>query len=251
MNRGGNGAVFNVLSVVMLGLTALACLCYSAVFFVPALAGPFAGPPRISQVSVPTATPTLGSLLPATWTATPTSPPEDTPTPFIVSTEEPTEVRPTITLAPTRTRAPTPGPSPTPSPTRSKYPFVAEITYQPSPINPCGSSYVIGTIADLEGKPVTSASMIIHVEGDADIDTGFSLHPGEHFRGKRVEGRSAFVGLLNNPSAWDVVLNQGGTSAGTWFVWLVQNGQASDRIQIRLEQDCAGSSAIVRFQQNH
>lgn len=250
MYKRRNRTLFNVLSVLMVGLTVLVGLCYSTVFFVPALAGPFAATPR-SLVMIPTATPTIGSLLPPTWTPTPTRPPEDTPTPFVVPTEEPTEVRPTITLPPTRTRAPTPGPSPTPSPTRSRYPFTADVTYQPSPINPCGASYIVGTITDLEGKPVTSSSIIVHVEGDADIDTGFSLHPGEHFRGKRVEGRSAFVGLLNNPSAWSVAVNQAGTSAGTWFVWLLQNGQVSDRIQVRLEADCASSSAIVRFQQNH
>ena len=249
MNRGGTGAAFNILSVVMLGLTALACVCYTTLFFVPGLAGPFAGAPRVGAVVLPTATPT--SIFPATWTPEPTSPPEDTPTPFVASTEEPTEVRPTITLLPTRTKEPTPGPSPTPSPTRSKYPFTAEVTYQASPIQPCSSAYILGTITDLEGKPVTDKSIIVHVEGDADIDTGGTLHPGEHFRGRRVEGRSPFTGLLNDPSAWDVEINQGGSAPGTWFVWLIKGGQISDRIEIRLEEECAGSAAIVRFQQNH
>ena len=248
MNKGGPGTTLNILSVVMLGLTVLVCLCYTTLFFVPSLAGPFA-PQPVGAVIPPTSTPT--SVFPATWTPEPTTPPEDTPTPFIVSTEEPTEIRPTITLLPTRTRAPTPGPSPTPSPTRSKYPFAANVTYQPSPIQPCGASYILGTIVDLEGKPVTDKSFIIHVEGGADIDTGGALHPGEHFRGRRVEGRSPFMGLLNDPSAWDVVLNQGGTAEGTWIVWLIKGRQVSDRIEIRLGSECADSSAIVRFVQNH
>jgi low affinity Fe/Cu permease len=250
MNRGGHGTVFDVLALVMLGLTMLACLCYSTVFFAPELAGPFAGPSRLSAALAPTATPTVGPLLPATWTPTPTSPPVDTPTPFVLSTEEPTEVRPTITLLPTRTKAPTPGPSPTVSVTPSKYRFTAEVTFQPAPIYAaCGASIIAGTITDLEGKPVTASDMIIHVEGDADIDA--NMHPGEEFRGKKVQGRSPLTGMGLGPSAWDVVINLSGTAAGTWQVWLIQNGQASDRIQVQLQSDCADSSAVVRFQQNH
>ena len=50
MNKGGPGTVLNVLSVVMLGLTALMCLCYTTLFFVPGLAGPFAGERRVGAV---------------------------------------------------------------------------------------------------------------------------------------------------------------------------------------------------------
>jgi len=249
MNKRGNGALFNILAVVMLALAVLACLCYSTLFFVPSLAGPLAGPAVVARL--PTITPTPTSVFPPTWTPSPTSPPPDTPTPFIVSTAEPTEDRPTITPAPTRTRVPTPGPSPTPSPTRSKYPFTAEVTYQPSPINACGASYIIGTIMDLQGQPVTTSDIIIHVEGDGDIDSGYAMHPGEQVRGNRIDGRSPFTGLGFGPSAWDVVINLSGTSAGTWQVWLLKNGQASDRIEIRLQSDCTTSSAVVRFQQNH
>jgi low affinity Fe/Cu permease len=54
------------------------------------------------------------------------------------------------------------------------------------------------------------------------------------------------------PSAWDVIINLSGTAAGTWQVWLVQNGQqASARIQVQLQSDCSRSAAMVRFQQNH
>jgi hypothetical protein len=250
MNRAGTGRVFNTLALAMVGLTVMACLCYSTLFFVPDLAGPFAGRPSWAQL-LPTSTPTVGSLLPPTWTPEATPTPQDTATPFIVSTPEPTEDRPTITPAPTRTRAPTPGPSVTPSPTRSKYAFTHEVTLQPSPINPCGASYILGTITDLEGKPVTAANMLIHVEGDADIDTGGGLHPGEQFRGRRVEGRSPFTGLGFGPSAWSVVINQAGTSAGTWLVWLVRNGQASERVEVRLQGECSFSTAVIRFQQNH
>ena len=85
----------------------------------------------------------------------------------------------------------------------------------------------------------------------SDLWMGGALHPGEHFRGTRVEGRSPFMGLLNDSSAWDVVINQAGTSEGTWIVWLIQGRQISDKIEVRLSDDCAESAAIVRFQQNH
>jgi hypothetical protein len=250
MNKGGSGPVFNILAVVMLGLTALMCLCYTSVFFVPGLAGPFAGGPNAAQARVPTLTPTPESLLPPTWTPTVSGPPTETETPFIVSTQGPTETpRPTVTFPPRPTRV-TPGPSPTPSLTIAPYRFTQEVTYQPSPINACGASYIIGTITDLEGKPVTS-NMIVHVEGDADIDTGSLLHPGEEFRANRVQGRSPLTGMGFGPSAWDVIINLSGTSAGTWTVWLIQNGQASEKVQLRLQSDCADSSAVVRFTQNH
>ena len=251
MNKGGSGPVFNILAGVMLGLAVLMCLCYTSVFFVPGLAGPFAGGLSAAQARVPTLTPTPESLLPSTWTPTVTSLPAETDTPFIVSTPGPTDTpRPTITFPPRPTRV-TPGPSPTPSLTIAPYRFTHEVTYQPSPINACGASFILGTITDLEGKPVTLSSMIIHVEGDADIDTGGSLHPGQEFRGDRVQGRSPLTGMGFGPSAWDVIINLSGTSAGTWTVWLIQNGQASEKVHIQLQSDCADSSAVVRFTQNH
>jgi hypothetical protein len=204
-------------------------------------------------VALVTPTPTVGPPeMPPTWTPTVTGTPTETPLPVTPSdTPGPTLTRPIATRVPTRTLTPTFGPSPTASPTRSKYPYTANVTLQPSPINPCGSSYILGTITDLSGQPVTGSGMIVHVEGNADIDTESKLHPGEQFRGNRVDGPSPFTGLGFGPSAWSVIINLSGTSAGVWNVWLVQNGQVSDRIEVHLQGDCAYSSAIVRFQQNH
>ena len=250
MNRLRDGLVFNVLAAVMLGLTGVACLCSSLVFFVPALAGPFAGPTPVRAVQLPTATPTVQSL-PPTWTPTVPGLPTETSTPFVTRTPEPTETqRFTITPAPTRTKTVTPGPSPTASPTRSKYPYTAAVTYQLDPAYGCGGSVIMGTITDLAGQPVTAGSMVIHVEGDGDIDTGGLLHPGEGFRGKRTEGASAYTGILG-PSAWNVIINLSGTTQGTWKVWLIQGRQVSDQIEVHFTGACGSSSAVVRFQQNH
>lgn len=250
MARRRGRSPFDLLSVVLLGFTALACVCYTTVFFVPSLAGPFAAlqPTRVVDLSSPTPT----WELPPTWTPTPPGIPTDTPTPFATFTPEATNTpRMTITPAPTRTKTVTPGPSPTITPTRSKYPYTAEVTYQPSPINACGATYILGTIMDLSGQPVTTSSMVIHVEGDGDIETGNELHPGTQVRGNKPDGTSPYAGMGFGPSAWDVVINLSGTSAGTWRVWLVQGGQMSDRIEINLQSSCSQSSAIVRFQQNH
>jgi hypothetical protein len=248
MIKSGNRSAFNVLATVLLGLTALSCVCYTTVFFMPSLAGPFALLPPTSSSASPTPT----WALPPTWTATPEGVPTETPTPFATFTPEATNTpRMTITPAPTRTKTVTPGPSPTITPTRSKYPYTAAVTYQPSPVNACGSSYILGTITDLSGQPVTTNNMIVHVEGDGDIDTGYALHPGEQVRGNKVDGPSPHTGMGFGPSAWDVVINLSGTSAGTWRVWLIQGGQVSDQIEIRLESTCAYSAAVVRFQQNH
>ena len=250
MTKGRSGSAFNILAVMLLGLTALACLCYTTVFFVPALAGPFAGPTPVRAVQLPTATPTVQSL-PPTWTPTVPGLPTETSTPFVTRTPEPTETqRFTITPAPTRTKTVTPGPSPTASPTRSKYLYTAAVTYQLDPAYGCGGSVIMGTITDLAGQPVTAGSMVIHVEGDGDIDTGGLLHPGEGFRGKRTEGASAYTGILG-PSAWNVIINLSGTTAGTWKVWLIQGRQVSDQIEVHFTGACGSSSAVVRFQQNH
>lgn len=248
MTKGGSGSAFNILSVVLLGLTALACLCYTTLFFVPTLAGPFAGPTPVRAVQLPTATPTVQSL-PPTWTPTAPGIPTETSTPFIPSTPEPTETqRPTITPAPTRTKTVTPGPSPTASPTRSKYPYTAEVTYQPAPAYGCGASVILGKITDLSGQPVTAGNMRIRIDGDADID--LTLNPGQEAIGNKAKGRSPYTSDLG-ASAWDVVINLAGTSPGVWRVTLIQDRQVSDIIQVQLQGGCADSSAVVRFQQNH
>ena len=248
MTKGGSGSAFNILSVMLLGLTALACLCYATLFFVPALAGPFAGPTPVRIVQLPTATPTLQSL-PPTWTPTPPGLPTETSTPFHTTTPEPTETqRFTITPAPTRTKTVTPGPSPTASPTRSKYPYTAEVTYQPAPAYGCGASVILGKITDLSGQPVTAGNMNIHIEGNADID--IVLQPGQESIGNKIRGRSPYTSDLG-ASAWDTVINLSGTSPGVWLVTLIQGRQVSDQIEVHLQGGCADSSAIVRFQQNH
>lgn len=245
--RPQGGPVFNVLAAMFIGLSGLICLCYAA-YLVPGLPLPFVAVPPTATVIRLTSTPTWG--LPTIWTPTVTGTPTETPTPFATSIPVvATTIHPTFTPTPTPTWTPSPGPPVSPSYTPSIYPFTAEVTYQPSPINTCGASYILGTIEDLAKQPMTARDLIIHVEGDGEIDAAF--RPGEQVRGNKVDGPSPFTGTGFGPSAWNVVINLSGTSAGTWRVWLVQGGQASDIVEIRLEETCVRSSAVVRFQQNH
>ena len=162
-----------------------------------------------------------------------------------------TEYRPTASLPPSQTRTPVPGTSPLASPTRPWPLFSVDIIYQPSPINPCGASYILGTLTNIEGQPITSSSFVIHVEGDGDIDTGYALHPGEQYRGTQVEGRSPFTSMVFGPSACSVVLSQTGTVVGTWYIWLTRDSQMSELVEVHLRSDCTISSAVVQFRQNH
>jgi hypothetical protein len=185
--------------------------------------------------------------------STPQATPNTVETARAANTLQPTatEYRPTASLLPTYTRTPMPGTSPLASPTRPWPLFSVDIIYQPSPVNPCGASYILGMLTDMEGQPITSSRFVIHVEGDGDIDTGYALHPGEQYRGTRVEGRSPFTSMGFGPSAWSVVLSQTGTAVGTWHVWLTRDSQLSQLVRVHLRPDCTTSSAVVQFRQNH
>jgi uncharacterized protein YvpB len=101
MSKSGTEAVWNTLSLILLGSTALTCLCYAAVFLAPALAGPLAWPTPMDQAALPSGTPTSpGPIWPATWTPTITRTPQPSNTPVKISTSAPTS-----TLTPTAANA--------------------------------------------------------------------------------------------------------------------------------------------------
>ena len=115
------GRLFNIVSVVMLGLTIITVLCYILIAVNPFLAiNPF--PPDRNRFVVASLTPlaTITRTLAATWTptATPTASPTPPPsfTPTITSTPEPLQATPTRTATPT----------PTPRVTISPWPFTSE-----------------------------------------------------------------------------------------------------------------------------
>jgi hypothetical protein len=133
--------IFNLLTVLVLGMTVMACLCagvtfaYPQVFFNPLKPQDYALPALVPTVptEAASATPLKLPTLPPTWTATAaatstppvTSSATETPSnnPTATNTPFPTPVGPTVTLSPTDlpTRTPTRRP-PTDTPTREAYP---------------------------------------------------------------------------------------------------------------------------------
>lgn len=152
--------LFNLLSLVMLGLTVITLLCYISIAINPFLPfNPFP-PDRVGAFVVATETP-LPTVPPATWT--PTATPTITPTP-------PPSFTPTITPTPEPTSPPptrTPTPTVTPRVTRSPYPFTYELTYE-TPLYGCSWMGVAGTVQDIDGNPLIGYP--IHVWGGG-IDT--------------------------------------------------------------------------------
>ncbi len=162
---GQRDRLFNILTLVMLGLTVVTLLCFASIAINPYLPfNPFPPPENafIVATNTPTATPT--HVPAATWT--PTTTPTITPTPpaSFTPTLTPTP-GPTGTPAPTATLVPTV--TPTPRVTRSPYPFTYEITYE-TPYYGCAWTGVAGTVEDLDGNPLVGYP--VHVWGGG-IDT--------------------------------------------------------------------------------
>jgi len=105
---------WNVLTLVLLGLTIFMLLCYGVIFIIPSV--PFNPLPPYAVGVVYTIAPTLtpAPTLPATWTPTP------------AQTIRPTVPRPTNTPEPTRTPRPTRTPLPTETPTPTITPTPTE-----------------------------------------------------------------------------------------------------------------------------
>ena len=150
--RGSRLDIFDMLSVLVLIVTACLVLYFAAIFLMPNSAlNPFS-PARLSALP-PTPTPTITEiqLLP-TWTATPA-----------LGTSTPT-FQPTITLEPSATPFSLVTPSITPSPTRTpKAPFSATVTYIDSTIihsdSACNWQGIAGTVVDSNNADVISITV--------------------------------------------------------------------------------------------
>ncbi|HQE94139.1 MAG TPA: hypothetical protein PLH19_15725 [Anaerolineae bacterium] len=172
---GQRDRLFNVLSLVMLGLTVITLLCYLMIAINPYLPfNPFPPPPRqIAVVATNTPTPTLAHSPVATWTLTPT--PTITPTPPPSFTPTPTRTPTPITPSPTATSTATP----TPRVTRSPWPFTYELTYE-TPVYSCNWMGVAGTVVDIDGKALKGYP--VHVWGggiDVVVNSGDNQRYGD------------------------------------------------------------------------
>ncbi len=190
--------VFNLLTLVFLGLTLLMVLGYVAIAVNPySRLNPL--PPQVGELIVATETPLPPPTrtLPATWTPTVTPTSTPTPPPSFTPTVTPTP-EPTMTLDPTEP-PPTPEPdTPTPEPatpvpvppraTRSPHPFTYELQYE-TPYYGCAWSGVAGVVVDIDGKHLTGYP--IHVWGGG-IDV--VVYSGE----KPLYGDSGWEQFFNN-----------------------------------------------------
>ncbi|MCS7283395.1 MAG: hypothetical protein RMK65_12100 [Anaerolineae bacterium] len=150
--------LFNLLSVLMLGLTGVLIVGYLAVLVNPwVFFNPFPPPrePSLALGPTPTPSPTATPALPPTWTPTPS------PSPTIPPSPTPTRT-PTLTPSPTPTWPPTP--TPTPRVTRAPYPFTCEVEYR---MNLYGIPWsgVAGKVQDLDGNPLPGYHVAVECPG--------------------------------------------------------------------------------------
>lgn len=182
MNR-SRSSVFNLLSVVLLGLTLLVFVCYFIVFVNPAVGyNPF--PPRWAMVTpTPDASPT--PTFPPTWT------PTSIPSPSATPTRRPTRTpRATLPASPSPTWPPTQ--TPTPRATRSAYPFTCEINYR----RPEYDSWtgVAGHFEDLDGVPLPGYHAQVQCPGAGTFTP-------------RAGANDRFNMIYNNEAAWEQACN--------------------------------------------
>jgi len=227
--------LFNVLSLLMLGLTVLLLVYYILLAVNPQSAlNPF--PPLLRTVKIvatPTPVDTPTRLPISTWTPTatptitPTPPPSFTPT----ITPSPTAVPPTATPKP-----PTLTLTPTPRVTRAPYPFTFELAYE-TPLYGCSWMGVAGLVQDLDGHALKDYP--IHVWGggiDQVVNSGAKQMYGD--------------------SGWEqFMMNQPMEMNGIFRVQLHSPYDPHPPISAEIVLDfpgfCSQSMAYIIFTQNH
>lgn len=187
--RGGCALLFNLLTLLIIGLILLVVAGFVVALTSPELVEPLttrlgvgerreAPEPtatRVAAAIVPTSTtaPTPSLLISPTWTprgqqpqaaATATNTRRPTGEPTITPTFPPPTATPTPTDTPTST--PTPGPSPTATQTRSPFPFTASgPMYLQNFANAAGCNWlgIGGEVLDLNRNPVPAGQYQVHV----------------------------------------------------------------------------------------
>ena len=168
-----NDRVALLVTIVVLVLTALTCLCYLTIFINPRIPlNPFPPPLEVAVASpTPTTEAPRSTAFPPTWTPTSTATPTDTPTVTDTPTITPTPTdTPTPTFTPTATwtpRPPTPLPTATftqaPPPTPTPWPYVQHgYTYiVANNKNDAGCAWlgVGGQVYDADGIPLPGVTV--------------------------------------------------------------------------------------------
>lgn len=229
---GQRDRIFNVLSLVMLGLTAILLLYYISIAINPFLPfNPFP-PERVASYTVATETPTPTPINTPVPTWTPTNTPTITPTP-------PPSFTPTITPTPEPTSPPptrTPTPTETPRVTRSPYPFTYELTYE-TPLYGCAWTGVGGIVQDIDGNPLMDYP--IHVWGGGIDEIVYS-------GSKQIYGDSGWEQFFNNAP-----MEISGVFRVQVHAKNAPHGPLSEEIVLNFPGFCSKSLALIVFIKNH
>jgi hypothetical protein len=232
--------VARLVTIVVLALTVLTCLCYLTIFVNPRMPlNPFP-PPR--EVAWPSPTPTTGPsaapTFPPTWTPTPTATPTATPLPTDTPTITPTPTNtPTPTFTPTATRPPAPPPTATPtrapSPTPTPWPYMQHgYTYMvPNDKNDAGCDWlgVGGQVYDVQGIPLPGVTVKCWAGGFVGTSVS-GQHPEYGFAGWEVY-------LYDGPRdmTWNCQVLQGGVGASPVVVFSTTTYNGCNQNSVRLD----------------
>jgi hypothetical protein len=229
--------LWNRLTLVTLGLTALVAVYYLLVLVSPSLSplGPKDEPTPVALVPTLTPKPTLAATsTPApTWTPVPSGSPTPSLTPRDTATANPTP-GPTSTFPPTWTPPPTPG---TPPPTRSNYPFALrnnEIVYTQYFFSAdCNWLGIAGLVVDKEDNPITGLPVVLNGGGFENLVT--------HSGNAPAYGESGWEHFL------DVTVKEGDFS-----IQLYSNEPRpiSDEIHVHTRADCRTNLIWIVFELN-
>ncbi len=257
------GALFNVLSAILVLLSCASAGAFAALFQFPSLValipppGAWVIPTQPVLVAgiptlAPVVTPGEGTpgeafpTLPPEWTATHTPTATDTPEPATAtlrptSTRVGTAVTPGVTTTGTLTVTITPGgPTPTATRTRSAFAYTLQnnsATYLANFINGSGCSWfgLAGQAFGLDGRPIIG--LTVHLEGD-----GLSLDA--------LTGSQPAIG----PGGYEIPLGNHPVETSDIYTIQLRNNTGtplSDNIVVETFGDCTRNLVLINFVQNH
>jgi hypothetical protein len=242
----GRTQIYNVITAVLLGLTAVACITVlvSAATTLAQNQGvveptPFVFPSATPGVDDPTpnATWTAGPLPTGTATVTPSITPSVSPVPSETPTPEPTSTRrPTVTPTPTITPTPTRTPLASATPTRTPFEYALRggaVTFTSNYANNAGCNWagIAGLVFDRNGQH--KVGVVVHLTGGGlDVIT--------------TSGSKTAYGT----SGWEIYLDNK-PIVGTFFIQLeTGTGQPlSEKITVSTVASCNSNLALLFFDQ--
>lgn len=232
--RTSSDLVWNILTVVMLVITACVAVVYLTILVNPASAlNPFKPPVLPPTFTVPSATPTSRNELPPTWTPEPTKEPTLTSTPRPSSTPPasptPIQIEPTIT--------PTEGPTPVYSfAIQAGSPQAIPNLYHPD--MGCNWMGVAGQATGLNGGPATG--LIVQVGGTLGnqlFETRLSLTGAAPQYGQGgFEIQLAEQAVDSNDTLWIQLVDQA-------------SNPFSEKIYFDTFSDCQKNLVVINFTQ--